>query len=244
MLADLCLTAQPERISAVGHSHVALSFSRDQEAEASGTPREIGRDRGSDERRVAHQPRQRRPAARRRSAGGVAPARHRGVDRRVASRRVRHRGRRRRDPGRGPARIARGSPRVRSVAVRRSAVLLVTAFAVGLLAAFAASCAGNGVKGGLPQSSADDLKAQISDVGRSSSTAATATASTDSCARCSRRSTTCPSRPTRRSSRTCARAPSSCRRRRSPRATRARDDAADPDADGAAARRSPRRSRP
>ena len=42
MLADLCLTAQPERISAVGHSHVALSFSRDQEAEASGTPREIG----------------------------------------------------------------------------------------------------------------------------------------------------------------------------------------------------------
>jgi hypothetical protein len=48
--------------------------------------------------------------------------------------------------------------------VRRSALLLVTAFAVGLLAAFAASCAGNGVKGGLPQSSADDLKAQISDV--------------------------------------------------------------------------------
>jgi diadenosine tetraphosphatase ApaH/serine/threonine PP2A family protein phosphatase len=42
MLADLCLTAQPERISAVGHSHVALSFSRDQEAEASGTPRDIG----------------------------------------------------------------------------------------------------------------------------------------------------------------------------------------------------------
>jgi hypothetical protein len=48
--------------------------------------------------------------------------------------------------------------------VRRSALLLVTAFAVGLLAAFAASCAGNGVKGGLPQSSANDLKAQISDV--------------------------------------------------------------------------------
>jgi predicted lipoprotein len=48
--------------------------------------------------------------------------------------------------------------------VRRSALLLVTAFAVGLLAAFAASCAGNRVKGGLPQSSADDLKAQISDV--------------------------------------------------------------------------------
>jgi diadenosine tetraphosphatase ApaH/serine/threonine PP2A family protein phosphatase len=42
MLADLCLTAQPERISVVGHSHVALSFSRDQEAEAKGKPREAG----------------------------------------------------------------------------------------------------------------------------------------------------------------------------------------------------------
>jgi len=42
MLADLCLTVQAERVCAVGHSHVALSFSRDQEAEASGTPREAG----------------------------------------------------------------------------------------------------------------------------------------------------------------------------------------------------------
>jgi diadenosine tetraphosphatase ApaH/serine/threonine PP2A family protein phosphatase len=43
MLADLCLTAQPERLSFVGHSHVALSFSRDEgAAEASGTPREPG----------------------------------------------------------------------------------------------------------------------------------------------------------------------------------------------------------
>jgi diadenosine tetraphosphatase ApaH/serine/threonine PP2A family protein phosphatase len=42
MLADLCLTMQPERISVVGHSHVALSFSRDQVAEASGSPREDG----------------------------------------------------------------------------------------------------------------------------------------------------------------------------------------------------------
>jgi len=42
MLADMCLTAQPERISVVGHSHVALSFSRDSDAEATGTPREDG----------------------------------------------------------------------------------------------------------------------------------------------------------------------------------------------------------
>ncbi len=38
------------------------------------------------------------------------------------------------------------------------------AFALGLLAAFGSSCAGTGVKGGIPQASADDLKSQISDV--------------------------------------------------------------------------------
>jgi hypothetical protein len=47
--------------------------------------------------------------------------------------------------------------------VRRRAVLLVTAFAIGLLVPIAASC-GNGVKGGLRQADADDLKSQIHDV--------------------------------------------------------------------------------
>lgn len=48
--------------------------------------------------------------------------------------------------------------------MRRRAALLATAFALGLLAAFGASCAGNSVKGGLSQSDATDLKAQIHDV--------------------------------------------------------------------------------
>jgi hypothetical protein len=41
---------------------------------------------------------------------------------------------------------------------------LVLAFVLGVSAAFAASCTSGGVKGGLPQTSANDLKAQIADV--------------------------------------------------------------------------------
>ena len=48
--------------------------------------------------------------------------------------------------------------------MRRRAVPLVLAFVLGLAAAFAASCASTGVKGGLPQTSASDLKSQIADV--------------------------------------------------------------------------------
>ena len=48
--------------------------------------------------------------------------------------------------------------------MRRSAVVLVLAFVLGLAAAFASSCAGDGVKGGLSSTTAKDLKAQISDV--------------------------------------------------------------------------------
>jgi diadenosine tetraphosphatase ApaH/serine/threonine PP2A family protein phosphatase len=42
MLADLCLDVQSERVCLVGHSHVALSFVRYGEEEASGAPREAG----------------------------------------------------------------------------------------------------------------------------------------------------------------------------------------------------------
>jgi hypothetical protein len=48
--------------------------------------------------------------------------------------------------------------------VRRRAVPLVLAFVLGLAAAFAVSCTSTGVKGGLPETSATDLKAQIADV--------------------------------------------------------------------------------
>jgi hypothetical protein len=48
--------------------------------------------------------------------------------------------------------------------MRRRTVPVVLAFVLGLSAAFAASCTSSGVKGGLPQTSANDLKAQIDDV--------------------------------------------------------------------------------
>jgi hypothetical protein len=42
--------------------------------------------------------------------------------------------------------------------------VLVLSFVLGLAAAVASSCAGDGVKGGLASTSADDLKSQIGDV--------------------------------------------------------------------------------
>jgi hypothetical protein len=42
--------------------------------------------------------------------------------------------------------------------------VLVLAFVLGLAAAFGASCAGDGVEGGIPSTSAEELKAQIADV--------------------------------------------------------------------------------
>jgi diadenosine tetraphosphatase ApaH/serine/threonine PP2A family protein phosphatase len=42
LLADLCLDAQPHRVCLVGHSHVALSFSRGTGATASGETRRAG----------------------------------------------------------------------------------------------------------------------------------------------------------------------------------------------------------
>ncbi len=42
LLAELCLDAQPERISLVGHSHVALSFVRPEGEVATGEPRRRG----------------------------------------------------------------------------------------------------------------------------------------------------------------------------------------------------------
>jgi diadenosine tetraphosphatase ApaH/serine/threonine PP2A family protein phosphatase len=42
LLADLCLDAAPQRVSLIGHSHVALSFARDAGGEALGVQREGG----------------------------------------------------------------------------------------------------------------------------------------------------------------------------------------------------------
>jgi diadenosine tetraphosphatase ApaH/serine/threonine PP2A family protein phosphatase len=42
LLAELCLDAAPERVSLVGHSHVALSFARPEGEAATGEPRRAG----------------------------------------------------------------------------------------------------------------------------------------------------------------------------------------------------------
>ena len=66
-------------------------------------------------RRLADQPGQHRAAARRRPAGGLAAARHGGLDGALAPCGVRHRGRAGGDPGGQPARLARRAPSVRSI---------------------------------------------------------------------------------------------------------------------------------
>ena len=110
LAAELCLDATPYRVSLIGHSHVALSFHR-----ARGRARDRldppgRRSARRLRRRVADQPRQHRPAARRRSARGLAGARHDRLDGGVAPGRVRHRGRPGRDPRRAAARLARRAP--------------------------------------------------------------------------------------------------------------------------------------
>ncbi len=67
-----------------------------------GRPRGRRAGAGSERGRMAAQPRRGRPAARRRPARRVAPARHRGVERRVAARRIPDRASRR-APSRRPA---------------------------------------------------------------------------------------------------------------------------------------------
>ena len=70
--AELCLDAQPARIALIGHSHVALAFWRLPGAAATGqTPMPTS---STSARGMADQPRQRRPAPRRRPARGLARA--------------------------------------------------------------------------------------------------------------------------------------------------------------------------
>ena len=91
-----CLAAQDKRVSFVGHSHVALFFSatggtgrrRQRGPRLAGRCRHPPRDRRG---AMADQPRQRRPAPRRRPAGGVARARHRELGGHLPPGRLRHR---------------------------------------------------------------------------------------------------------------------------------------------------------
>ena len=116
LTAELCLDATDYRVSFIGHSHVALSFHRNEGESATGSTRREGDELDISAGGLADQPGQHRPAARRRPAGGLAAARHGGLDRALAARGVRHRGRAGGDPGGQPSRLARRAPSVRSIA--------------------------------------------------------------------------------------------------------------------------------
>ncbi len=83
LLAELCLDAQSERVSLIGHSHVALSFVRREGELATGEPPRGGRAAGHLRRRMAFEPRQRGSAQGWRPAGGLAAAGSGGLDRRL-----------------------------------------------------------------------------------------------------------------------------------------------------------------
>ena len=162
--AELCFDRMEHRVACVGHSHMALSYGRMDGTPASGDTCRDGAERRPVGGRVAVEPRQRGPAARRRPTRSVAAARHERLDGRLPPHRVRRRGRRRRDPRRAPAGLARRAAlrTVSSVglhAVRCEGVpLVVLGFAVALLVA-----CGSG-NGRLSGRQAQNLQAALSSV--------------------------------------------------------------------------------
>ncbi len=113
--ADDCLDVQPERVALIGHSHVALFFVRPpgEQGEVRGAQAGDGALLRARRGALAAQPRQRRPAARRRSSRGLAGSRHRGGDRPLPPGRLRHR------PGRGIDRRRRPAATPRGAAPQR-----------------------------------------------------------------------------------------------------------------------------
>ena len=114
--AEAGLDAQEERIGLIGHSHISLFFTRPDGAQArrrATAPRPATGRCWTSRRRLAAQPRQRRPAARRRPPRRLAGARHRGVDGPLPPRLLRHR---RAPPRRSSRPACRASSRSASAA--------------------------------------------------------------------------------------------------------------------------------
>ena len=109
---------QPQRISLIGHSHVALYFTGPDEGavgDVRGAQAMDGAGLDLGEGPLADKPRQRRPAARRRPTRRLAGARHRSLDGALSPGRVRDRPRRPGDRRSRAAEAARRSPLCRSV---------------------------------------------------------------------------------------------------------------------------------
>ncbi len=115
LTAELCFDATDFRVSLIGHSHVALSFDRQEGSPASGTTRKEGTELDLAQGPVADQPGLHRPAARRRPARRLAAARHRALDRdataarSTTSRAPRPRSGRRTCPTRSPSASSTGN---------------------------------------------------------------------------------------------------------------------------------------
>src|SRR6185437_5087331 len=108
---------------------------------------------------MAAEPGQRRPAARRRPARGLAAPRPRRHGRDVPSLRLRRRRRRGRDPRCAPARLARRAPGVRAVTRPQLAKLALAAL-LGVAAAVLVACGGSG-NGLIPAAQAGPLQGDI-----------------------------------------------------------------------------------
>ena len=84
--ADECMDLMDPRVGAVGHSHVALWFRRAGEGEVEGAPARAGWSTTRATGNGCSTPARWASRARATPARRVAPARHRGVERRVAAR--------------------------------------------------------------------------------------------------------------------------------------------------------------
>jgi predicted phosphodiesterase len=116
LTAELCLDTTDYRVSFIGHSHVALSFHRNEGESATGSTRREGDHLDISAGEWLINPGQHRSAARRRPPRRLADARHAAVDGGVAASRVRHRRGTGGDPGCQPSGLSRRTPSVRSIA--------------------------------------------------------------------------------------------------------------------------------
>ena len=115
LTAELCFDVTDFRVSLIGHSHVALSFDRQEGSPASGTTRKEGTELDIGAGQWLINPGSTGPAARRRPARRLAAARHGPLDGDLPAGGVRHRGRPGGDPRRQPARLARRAPPARAI---------------------------------------------------------------------------------------------------------------------------------
>ena len=171
LTAELCFDVTDYRVSLIGHSHVALSFDRQEGTPASGTTRKEGTELDIAHGPVADQPRLDRPAARRRPPRRLAAARHRQWT--AVYRRAEYdiAGADGGDPGRQPAGLARRAAAARSVKTAPGSLASVRECHAAppsrsalLLATFSVGACGSEDPELIPQSRASQLSATVDEI--------------------------------------------------------------------------------